>query len=205
MRPRQPSINYEKKLEKQLESIEIQNSLVLTMEEPWIIVKKELGVKPKDVLYIESTEIEYLRNNFEDVAGYDFILGVGGGSAIDAAKYAGWKSSIPVIAIPTIASVDAVVTSAVATRKNGVVNYIGNNPPDKVIVNFPIIQSAPKRLNRAGLGDILSIHTALYDWRLAANEASELYDNNLAENAAKLLEKTVEKRSAIRKVSEEGI
>ncbi len=39
--------------------------------------------------------------------------------------------------------------------------------PQFVVLDVDLVRSAPKRLNRSGIGDILSCHTGLWDWRYA--------------------------------------
>ena len=45
--------------------------------------------------------------------------------------------------------------------------WVGKVSPDPLIIDFDPISTAPRDLNIAGVGDILSIHTATYDWELA--------------------------------------
>lgn len=97
------------------------------------------------------------------------VVGFGGGTALDTAKFLSWKSSNPLVQIPTITSVDAGFTDAIGVRVDGKVRYIGKLVPRKVVLDLSIVGSAPKRLNRAGIGDVLSCHTGLWDWRLAAS------------------------------------
>jgi glycerol-1-phosphate dehydrogenase [NAD(P)+] len=44
-------------------------------------------------------------------------------------------------------------------------------------------------LNVCGWGDILSIHTALWDWKLSAKETGEKYEEEVAEQARNILSK----------------
>jgi glycerol-1-phosphate dehydrogenase [NAD(P)+] len=78
------------------------------------------------------------------------------------------------VLIPTITSVDAGFTDAIGIRSDGRVRYVGTIEPEEVVLDIALIRSAPPRLNRAGVGDILSCHTGLHDWRaaVAAGKAS---------------------------------
>ena len=95
------------------------------------------------------------------------VIGLGGGSALDTAKYVTWKTGKPLFQIPSITSVDAAFTDAIGVRIDQRVRYIGHILPQRVVLDIDLVRSAPPRLNRSGVGDILSCHTALYDWRLA--------------------------------------
>ena len=96
------------------------------------------------------------------------VVGFGGGSALDTAKFIAWRTGKRLIQIPTITSVDAAFTDAVGVREAGKVRYVGQVLAERVILDVGLIRSAPARLNRAGIGDVLSCHTGLWDWRLAA-------------------------------------
>lgn len=193
-------------INEQIGDLNMEKTWVVTMKKPWETVVNKLTKKPEpeNVLYIENVNIEDLRK-FHHCDNSRTIIGVGGGSCIDAAKYLAWRQSASLLIIPTITSVDAMVTSSVAVRKDGVVKYVGNRPPDKIIINFPIIQSAPKKLNRAGIGDILSIHTALFDWELASQESKEIFDEKIASDAKGFLEEALREIDEIRQVTEKGI
>jgi glycerol-1-phosphate dehydrogenase [NAD(P)+] len=133
------------------------------------------------------------------------IVGIGGGSALDMAKYVAWKRNQPCYLVPSITSVDAFVTKSVAVREQGNVRYIGFVIPEKVYVDYDLIRQGPARLNRAGAGDILCAHTALWDWALAHNERDEAYDERIAAQIRRWLQGLEEAATDIRKVTNKGI
>ena len=82
------------------------------------------------------------------------IIGLGGGQAIDVAKYFNWLlgSSVPLFQIPTALTVDAPWGHRAAIRYDGVVRYVGFAIPKAVYIDYGIVQNAPKRLNLSGVG-----------------------------------------------------
>lgn len=150
-------------------------TVVTTMEIPWTIVEPHFPYSPVKVLMISSMEESWLEQMLETLPECDSVVGVGGGQAIDAAKYISWKKGIRLVSIPTILSVDAFVTPAAGIRRNNEVFYVGSSSPDPLIIDFEILRKAPKELNIAGVGDLLSIHTASFDWELAHKRGKSEY------------------------------
>lgn len=148
---------------------EIGKFIVVTMEVPWKLVKNDIGGHPEKVIIINTVDKDALNKLLSAMPDIDSIVGIGGGMAIDAAKYFSWKRNIRLISIPTIVSVDAFLTPAAGVRSENKVIYIGNSSPDPLIIDYDIIRTAPKTLNIAGVGDLLSIHTASFDWYHAEN------------------------------------
>jgi glycerol dehydrogenase-like iron-containing ADH family enzyme len=101
--------------------------------------------------------------------GIDVVAGIGGGMAVDAAKYFAWRRGLRLVTIPTALTVDAFVTPPAGIRRgeDHTVEYVGAAAPDPLVIDFDLIRTAPGWLNVAGVGDILSCHTALHDWQLA--------------------------------------
>lgn len=99
----------------------------------------------------------------EEIKG-EIIYAVGGGLAVDAAKYIAAKNSLPLISLPTAITVDAFFTWASGIRQGGCVHYLETCIPDAVIIDMEILQSAPVTLRAAGICDVLSIATGCWDW-----------------------------------------
>lgn len=105
----------------------------------------------------------------------DVIAGLGGGKAIDIAKYAAWESGKVFISIPTVASHDG-ITSPFASLK-GFDKPVSRpaKTPALILMEVSVIASAPRRYNIAGFGDVIGKYTAVLDWRLASRLRGEYY------------------------------
>jgi len=186
---------------------ELERFLVATMEVPWSCAKDRIGGKPAAVLLADSMEVEALEQQLAGAPLVEAVVAVGGGRAIDLGKFIAWKRNCRLITIPSVISVDAFVTPAAAIRRNHRVEYIGSASPDPLVIDYDLIRTAPPRLNIAGVGDLLSIHTATFDWELshrAGNNQHELHADDVRRARAVL--KDVEKSAfEIRVLSDAGI
>lgn len=95
------------------------------------------------------------------------VYAVGGGLVADAAKYMAIKLDLPLICLPTALSVDAFITSASGIRRDGCVYYIETKVPETLIIDLDVIAEAPAHVRSAGICDVLSIYTGLWDWKFA--------------------------------------
>jgi len=194
---------------------EIDNFLLFTMEEPWEIIKPKLSKLPLETILNRSMDINNLEKLYQRFKSYlnesMTIVGLGGGTSCDCAKYFAWKSykeedlKVRLILIPSIISVDAFLCSSIAVRYDNKVNYIGESSPEKILIDYELIKKAPKYLNRAGVSDTISITSALGDWKLAYQENNEKFDKIVFNKAKTIAKDLMKVRDDIRDVTEKGI
>jgi len=178
--------------------------LVLTMEIPWKLFQEDHSWEPDALHFIEDMDLSTVEA-LDQLPPCETVVGLGGGSCCDSAKYLAWKRGCKMVLVPTIISVDAPLTNTVAVRVDKRVQYIGDRFPEALIVDYALIQKAPKELNRAGACDIASIHTALYDWKLAHDDTGERYDVALARQAAACLAELDRNAAEVYDVTPKGI
>ncbi len=103
----------------------------------------------------------------------DAIVAVGGGMAIDYAKYAGFLAGKPVIAVPTALSNDGFCSPGASLRVAGKRVSAPANLPFGVVLDTAVIAKSPPRFTHSGVGDMLSKYSAVHDWKLAYWETGE--------------------------------
>jgi glycerol-1-phosphate dehydrogenase [NAD(P)+] len=133
------------------------------------------------------------------------VVGFGGGMVMDAAKYVAWRRGCRLLLAPGIVSVDASVTNTIAVRESGGVAYRGFVVADAIVVDVDLVERAPARLNRAGIGDLASIHTALVDWRLGAAVGRATFDDEVAAASAHVLARVEALAGDVFDVTERGL
>ncbi|MGO8876945.1 MAG: iron-containing alcohol dehydrogenase [Acidimicrobiales bacterium] len=133
------------------------------------------------------------------------VLGIGGGVVMDSAKWLAVATASPLVLAPSILSVDACVTNTVAVREHGDVTYQGFVEADRIVLDVDLVRTAPDRLNRAGVGDLLSIHTALWDWAAGDQVGIATFDRAVAQRAAAVLESVEASADEIAQVTDEAL
>lgn len=138
---------------------------VLTTEPAWKVASP-LSIKLQHLIYTEGNTKADMDKLAGDIEG-EVIYGIGGGLAIDTAKYIADANRLPLVVLPTILSTDAFLTDATGVRENGVVHYLPSKSPDTVIIDMDVLCSAPVAMRASGAADVLSIATAMWDWQEA--------------------------------------
>ena len=167
-------------------------------------------MKGISVHFVESLERDDL---IKDAAtwkskGIASVVGIGGGQAIDVAKFFAFKFGCPLFQVPTALTVDAPWGHRAAVRDEGVVRYVGYAVPEAIYIDYDIIQSAPKELILSGIGDVLCFHTAHWDWKLADKRGKAgawPYDKAVADQAYRVLETLLTHSKDIKALNDKGI
>ena len=182
--------------------------LVVTMEDLWPKFCDQLAADavPYMVRSMEKTRLEADLAEFGDIAS---VVGLGGGQAIDAAKYFAWRLNMPLFQYPTSLSVDAVFGHRAGVRERSMVHYVGWAVPETVYIDLDIIESAPRILNVGGVGDVFSFITGVMDWRHAESqgkcEPRWPYDDSLARISLAKADTALAALDDIRELTPRGI
>jgi glycerol-1-phosphate dehydrogenase [NAD(P)+] len=101
--------------------------------------------------------------------GATAIIGLGGGKAIDMAKYVGNSIHKPVISIPTQITHDGVANNVVTIKQFRQHFSKPVDPPIALILLMPILYESPLDATKKGIADVMAkVATANPDWKLSS-------------------------------------
>ncbi len=183
--------------------------LVVTMEDLWPKFEHLFDSHSAGVYFVSTLDLDELTAAVEELPECGSIVGLGGGRAIDVAKFFAWTRRLPLFQVPTAMTTNAPFAHRPLLRAGGKAVSIGWAVPEAVYVDFEVIRAAPLLLNRSGVCDVLCYHTAHYDWKLAHDMGKEdhrsPYDERLVAEARERFDMVFASLDEIRSVSDDGI
>ncbi len=110
-------------------------------------------------------------------SGCDAVFGVGGGRALDLAKYVANLAGLPYYSTPTSLSNDGFSAPQSSLLLRGRRKSLPCQMPFAVVIDTSVCHEAPEVLWLSGVGDLIAKLTAVQDWKLAYHERGEPVDD----------------------------
>ena len=95
-------------------------------------------------------------------------VGVGSGTITDIVKMASYRIGIPMAVVATAPSMNGYTSAISAVLSDGVKTTVPCRPPKAVVADTDVLASAPLRMIKSGLGDLLSKPVSNADWAISA-------------------------------------
>lgn len=125
-------------------------------------------------LECRDTSFETAQRLFIDLArDTTALIGIGGGRALDVAKYLAFLAHIPNVAVPTSLSNDGFCSPGASLTVEGRRRSLSAALPFGVIIDTAVCLAAPETLWLSGIGDLIAKVTAVRDWKLALHATGE--------------------------------
>lgn len=105
------------------------------------------------------------------------IIGLGGGKALDTAKYVAFLARLPYLSVPTSLSNDGFCSPQSSLTLGGKRRSLPCRMPFGVVIDTAVTLAAPQPLWWSGVGDLVSKITAVRDWKLAFHARGTLVDD----------------------------
>ncbi|SVA11442.1 uncharacterized protein METZ01_LOCUS64296, partial [marine metagenome] len=97
---------YGRNLLHELNIIIPEETLIVTMEDLWGNFSN-FFTKNVQVHLVKNLDINTLESDYEKIKNFNAVIGIGGGQALDTAKFFSWKSNKKLFQVPTSMSVNA--------------------------------------------------------------------------------------------------
>jgi glycerol-1-phosphate dehydrogenase [NAD(P)+] len=153
---------------------------------------------------VTNTDIQKIEQRIKEWQP-QFLIGVGGGTKIDAAKLSASNQKIPFISIPTTLSHDGIASPLASIKGLKKPYSVMAQAPLAIIADTDIIAQAPWRSVISGCGDAIAKFTAVKDWQLAHKERNEYYGEYAASLALMSAKLVIENAESIKPGNNEGL
>lgn len=105
------------------------------------------------------------------------VVGLGGGRALDVAKYVASLGRLPYFAVPTSLSNDGFCSPQSSLVVDGKRRSLPAAIPYGLVIDTAVCREAPLSLTLSGVGDLVAKFTAVRDWKLAFHARGEPVDD----------------------------
>ena len=139
----------------------------------WSNVQKYLAKEPEAVGIVRQLDWNHLEEVSQGLpSGAELVVGIGGGTALDASKYVALRHGLPLRLVPSAVSTGAIVHGVFAKWEGRSTVGGGSEWPycdfEHVLVDYDLVLETPQRLNTAGIGDVLCSYSGIAEWEYGA-------------------------------------
>ena len=138
---------------------------------------EEEGIEAAAWVEVANNDLESAARLFADLPKVSAIVGVGGGKALDVAKYVGFLGRLQYYAVPTSLSNDGFCSPQSSLTVRGKRRSLPAALPFGVVIDTAVCRDAPRLLTLSGVGDLVAKFTAIHDWKLAFHAVGEPVDD----------------------------
>lgn len=127
----------------------------------------------------------------------DLVVGIGSGVINDLSKLLSHRTGLPFAMFATAPSMDGWASPLSSMVRDGLKVSIPTKRADIILADPAILAAAPKRLLRAGLGDMLAKLVSITEWRVGHLLSGEHYDETIAAAVRAAVRACIEQADAL--------
>ncbi len=146
--------------------------------------------------FLESNKVNLILKNaqadeknlnkiFSNIEDCNLIIALGSGVISDLCKFTSAQKNIPYIVFASAASMNGYLSKNASIKISGHKKTLPATLPVAVFCDLGILKKAPKRLTKAGIGDLMCFYNCWFDWYLS----NQILGTKFEEKAFLLLEK----------------
>ncbi|MBL6664685.1 MAG: iron-containing alcohol dehydrogenase [Rickettsiales bacterium] len=136
-------------------------------------------VKNKLIFKKPYADDKYVSLIEKECDSISLIVGFGSGTINDLCKITAHNLGIDYIIIASAASMNGYLSKNASISVSGHKKTLPATCPKLVICDLNILESAPKKLTKAGIGDSLCFYSCWFDWYLSHKLLATKFDENL--------------------------
>lgn len=156
----------------------VSHGLVPSLQERLRQSLADSGIEAVTWTEVEQNDVEFAAAQFLGLPkSATAIVGIGGGKALDVAKYVAFLARRPFCAVPTSLSNDGFCSPNSSLTVRGRRCSMPSALPRGVVVDTGVCREAPRVLTLSGVGDLMAKFTAVRDWKLAFHATGEPVDD----------------------------
>jgi glycerol-1-phosphate dehydrogenase [NAD(P)+] len=156
----------------------LSTGLVAPLPDRLGVALESQDVKAVARVEVAENDLESAARVFADLPkGVSAVVGVGGGKALDVAKYVGFLARLPYYAVPTSLSNDGFCSPQSSLTVRGKRRSLPAALPFGVVIDTAVCRDAPRILTLSGIGDLVAKFTAVRDWKLSFHATGEPVDD----------------------------
>lgn len=138
------------------------------LQEYALVVAAQFSADLKKLVLINPRPDEKIVQQIIDCKNdAELIIALGSGTINDLCKLAAFRSKIPYIIFGTAPSMNGYASGNASIITEGRKNSLLAKLPHAIYLDLNILNKAPQRLIRAGIGDSLCLSTCQFDWLLS--------------------------------------
>lgn len=135
----------------------------------------------------------------------DLIIGIGSGVINDIGKILSNTSGKPYVIVATAPSMDGYASAASSMEVDGLKVSVPSKTPDFIIGDTDILKTAPCKMLKSGLGDMLAKYISICEWRIANLLLGEYYCEYVAGLVRDALKKCIDNADGLLKKDDAAI
>ncbi len=135
----------------------------------------------------------------------DLIIGVGSGVINDLSKILSNTAGVSYFIVGTAPSMDGYASATSSVAMDGVKTSLPSKCADVIIGDIDVLEKAPDRTLKAGIGDMLAKYISIAEWRIANEIVGEYYCEDIASLIRNAVKRCVDNAKGLLKREEEAL
>lgn len=135
----------------------------------------------------------------------EFLVAVGSGSITDTCRVNASRCHLPFVSVGTAASMDGYTSVVAPLILKGVKIHRAGPCPEIILCDLDVLATAPLKMVRSGVGDVLGKYIAIADWRIGNIINDEPYCHTCGDIVLEALDRLLTNIPEILARSEKGM